>query len=102
MNSSPQRNTFQAVLASSESSSYAIFLYPEDGLQFTTTFSKKDERQVPAVVAFSQGHVGLLWSSDGAFNIFANDRESLGNLAKYASLFLSDFPFNRISTLFLH
>ncbi|XP_074229358.1 nidogen-1 isoform X2 [Camelus bactrianus] len=77
-----KRNTFQAVLASSESSSYAIFLYPEDGLQFHTTFSKKDENQVPAVVAFSQGLVGLIWKTDGAYNIFANDRESIGNLAK--------------------
>ncbi|XP_066238939.1 nidogen-1 isoform X1 [Saccopteryx leptura] len=77
-----KRNTFQAVLASSESSSYAIFLYPEDGLQFTTTFSKKDKSQVPAMMAFSQGLVGILWSSDGAYNIFANDRESIGNLAK--------------------
>uniref|UniRef100_A0A7N5KIT0 Nidogen 1 n=1 Tax=Ailuropoda melanoleuca TaxID=9646 RepID=A0A7N5KIT0_AILME len=77
-----KRNTFQAVLASSDSSSYAIFLYPEDGLQFYTTFSKKDEKQVPAVVAFSQGVQGLLWKSEGAYNIFANDRESLGNLAK--------------------
>uniref|UniRef100_A0A4X1ULN5 Nidogen-1 n=1 Tax=Sus scrofa TaxID=9823 RepID=A0A4X1ULN5_PIG len=77
-----KRNTFQAVLASSDASSYAIFLYPEDGLQFYTTFSKKDEDQVPAVVAFSQGVVGLIWKSDGAYNIFANDRESLGNLAK--------------------
>uniref|UniRef100_A0A9L0SLQ9 Nidogen 1 n=1 Tax=Equus caballus TaxID=9796 RepID=A0A9L0SLQ9_HORSE len=77
-----KRNTFQAVLASSDSSSYAIFLYPEDGLQFSTTFSKKEEDQVPALVAFSQGLVGLLWKSDGAYNIFANDRESIGNLAK--------------------
>uniref|UniRef100_A0A2K6EN81 Nidogen 1 n=1 Tax=Propithecus coquereli TaxID=379532 RepID=A0A2K6EN81_PROCO len=77
-----KRNTFQAVLASSDSSSYAIFLYPEDGLQFHTTFSKKDENQVPAVVAFSQGLVGILWKSDGAYNIFANDRESIENLAK--------------------
>uniref|UniRef100_A0A8C7AV30 Nidogen 1 n=1 Tax=Neovison vison TaxID=452646 RepID=A0A8C7AV30_NEOVI len=77
-----KRNTFQAVLASSDSSSYAIFLYPEDGLQFYTTFSKKDESQVPAVVAFSQGAQGLFWKSEGAYNIFANDRESIGNLAK--------------------
>uniref|UniRef100_A0A8C9AKG7 Nidogen 1 n=1 Tax=Prolemur simus TaxID=1328070 RepID=A0A8C9AKG7_PROSS len=77
-----KRNTFQAVLASSDSSSYAIFLYPEDGLQFHTTFSKKDGDQVPAVVAFSQGLVGTLWKSDGAYNIFANDRESIENLAK--------------------
>uniref|UniRef100_A0A8C0LNL3 Nidogen-1 n=1 Tax=Canis lupus dingo TaxID=286419 RepID=A0A8C0LNL3_CANLU len=77
-----KRNTFQAVLASSDYSSYAIFLYPEDGLQFYTTFSKKDENQVPAVVAFSQGIQGLFWKSEGAYNIFANDRESIGNLAK--------------------
>ncbi|XP_007522989.1 nidogen-1 [Erinaceus europaeus] len=77
-----QRNTFQAVLASSDSASYAIFLYPEDGIQFYTTFSKKEKKQVPAVVAFSQGSVGILWTSNGAFNIFANDKESVGNLAK--------------------
>uniref|UniRef100_A0A2K6B882 Nidogen 1 n=1 Tax=Macaca nemestrina TaxID=9545 RepID=A0A2K6B882_MACNE len=77
-----KRNTFQAVLASSDSSSYAIFLYPEDGLQFHTTFSKKENNQVPAMVAFSQGSVGFLWKSNGAFNIFANDRESIENLAK--------------------
>uniref|UniRef100_G1Q1H6 NIDO domain-containing protein n=1 Tax=Myotis lucifugus TaxID=59463 RepID=G1Q1H6_MYOLU len=77
-----KRNTFQAVLASSGSSSYAIFLYPEDGLQFTSTFSKRDQSQVPAMVAFSQGLVGRVLSSDGAYNIFANDRDSIGNLAK--------------------
>ncbi|XP_025245218.1 nidogen-1 isoform X1 [Theropithecus gelada] len=77
-----KRNTFQAVLASSDSSSYAIFLYPEDGLQFHMTFSKKENNQVPAMVAFSQGSVGFLWKSNGAFNIFANDRESIENLAK--------------------
>uniref|UniRef100_A0A2K5QBX3 Nidogen 1 n=1 Tax=Cebus imitator TaxID=2715852 RepID=A0A2K5QBX3_CEBIM len=77
-----KRNTFQAVLASSDSSSYAIFLYPEDGLQFHTTFSKKENNQVPAVLAFSQGSVGYLWKSNGAYNIFANDRESIENLAK--------------------
>ncbi|XP_006108323.1 nidogen-1-like, partial [Myotis lucifugus] len=80
--SGEERNTFQAVLASSGSSSYAIFLYPEDGLQFTSTFSKRDQSQVPAMVAFSQGLVGRVLSSDGAYNIFANDRDSIGNLAK--------------------
>ncbi|XP_036893244.1 nidogen-1 [Sturnira hondurensis] len=77
-----KRNTFQAVLASSDSSSYAIFLYPEDGLQFTTTFSKKDNRQVPAMVAFSQELLGSRWSSNRVYNVFANDRESVGNLAR--------------------
>ncbi|XP_037677554.1 nidogen-1 [Choloepus didactylus] len=77
-----KRNTFQAVLATSDSSSYAIFLYPEDGLQFYATYSKKDEKQVPAVVAFSQDLMGFLWKSDRAYNIFANDRQSIENLAK--------------------
>lgn len=36
------------------------------------------------MVGFSQGLVGFLWKSDGAYNIFANDRESIENLAKYA------------------
>ncbi|XP_069846721.1 nidogen-1 [Dipodomys merriami] len=77
-----QRNTFQAALASSNSSSYAIFLYPEEGLQFFTSFSKKDEKQVPAMVAFSKGLVGFIWKSDGPYNIFADDEESIENLAK--------------------
>ncbi|XP_012586305.1 PREDICTED: nidogen-1 [Condylura cristata] len=76
------RNTFQAVLASFDSSSYAIFLYPEDGLQFYTTFSKTARKQVPAKVAFSQGLVGRLWSSNGTVNVFAEDAESLRNLAR--------------------
>ncbi|XP_028903095.1 nidogen-1 isoform X2 [Ornithorhynchus anatinus] len=78
-----QRNTFQAVLVSSDSSSYAVFLYPEDGLQFYSTRSKDTGDPVSATVGFSQGsQVGLFWTSDGAYNIFANDRESLENLAK--------------------
>ncbi|XP_048223657.1 nidogen-1 [Perognathus longimembris pacificus] len=77
-----QRNTFQAVLASSSSSSYAIFLYPEEGLQFSTTFSKKEEKQVPAMVAFSKGSVGFFWKTDGPYNVFADDQESIENLAK--------------------
>lgn len=90
------------MLASSDSSSYAIFLYPEDGLQFTTTFSKKDNSQVPAMVTFSQELPGSLWSNNRVYNIFANDRDSVGNLAKYASLFFSRVPLNKISTLVLY
>ncbi|XP_003473417.1 nidogen-1 [Cavia porcellus] len=77
-----QRNTFQAVLASSNASTYAIFLYPKDGLQFYKTFYKKEESQVPAMVAFSQGLVGFFWKSDGVYNIFANDSKSIENLTR--------------------
>lgn len=45
---------------------------------------------MPAMVGFSQGLVGFLWSSNGYYNIFANDRESIENLAKYV-LFLTCF-----------
>ncbi|XP_023556629.1 nidogen-1 [Octodon degus] len=77
-----QRNTFQAVLASSNASTYAIFLYPQGGLQFYTTFSKKEKSQVPAMVAFSQGLVGLFWKSDGEYDVFANDSKSIENLTR--------------------
>lgn len=52
------------------------------------------------MVGFSKGLVGFLWKSDGAYNIFANDRESIENLAKYAySLFVFPhyIPLNNIS-----
>lgn len=81
--SSLQRNTFQAVLASSDSSSYAVFLYPEDGLQFYSTHSKNDNEIVPAIVGFSQPSTNYyLWVRPGSYNIVANDEEMLGNLHK--------------------
>lgn len=89
--SSPQRNTFQAVLASSDSSSYAVFLYPEDGLQFYSTHSKNDNEMVPATVGFSQPSTNYyLWVKAGAYNVIANEEAIIGNLHKYA-LFLFSF-----------
>ncbi|XP_053155988.1 nidogen-1 isoform X2 [Hemicordylus capensis] len=82
-----KRNTFQAVLASSDSSSYAVFLYPEDGLQFYSTYSKNDKEMVPATVGFSQPSTNYyLWVKTGSYNIIANDEEVIGNLHKSSNL----------------
>lgn len=82
---STQRNTFQAVLASSDSSSYAIFLYPEDSLQFYSTYSKNDDGKIPAMVGFSQASTNYyFWEKAGSYNIIANDEDSIRNLHKYA------------------
>lgn len=85
----PQRNTFQAVLASSDSSSYAIFLYPEDGLQFYSAYSKNDDGKIPAMVGFSQASTNYyFWENPGSYNVIANDEDSIRNLHKYAFLFV--------------
>lgn len=84
-----QRNTFQAVLASSDSSSYAIFLYPEDSLQFYSTYSKNNDEKIPAMVGFSQASTNYyLWEKPGSYNVIANDEDSIRNLHKYAFLFV--------------
>uniref|UniRef100_W5NFR3 Nidogen 1 n=1 Tax=Lepisosteus oculatus TaxID=7918 RepID=W5NFR3_LEPOC len=58
-----KRNTFQAILASGEKSTYAILLYPRDGLQFSSTRSKGTDTDRPARVAFSKGlQRYLIWS----------------------------------------
>ncbi|KAM9608840.1 nidogen-1 isoform 3-T3 [Morphnus guianensis] len=78
-----KRNTFQAVLASSDSSSYAIFLYPEDGLQFYSTYSKNDDGKIPAMVGFSQASTNYyFWEKPGSYNVIANDEDSIRNLHK--------------------
>ncbi|XP_068110862.1 nidogen-2 [Hyperolius riggenbachi] len=51
-------NTFQAVLAYDDSDTYAIFLYPENGLQFFGTRPKDSynaQLDLPARVGFSRG-----------------------------------------------
>lgn len=78
-----KRNTFQAVLASSDSSSYAIFLYPEDGLQFYSAYSKNDDGKIPAMVGFSQASTNYyFWENPGSYNVIANDEDSIRNLHK--------------------
>ncbi|XP_025964741.1 nidogen-1 isoform X2 [Dromaius novaehollandiae] len=78
-----KRNTFQAVLASSDSSSYAIFLYPEDSLQFYSTYSKNDDGRIPAMVGFSQASTNYyFWEKPGSYNVIANDEDTIRNLQK--------------------
>ncbi|XP_019405376.1 PREDICTED: nidogen-1 [Crocodylus porosus] len=82
-----KRNTFQAVLASSDSSSYAVFLYPEDGLQFWSTHSKNAKEKIPATVGFSQASTNyLLWEKLGSYNIVAHDEESIRSLYKSSNI----------------
>nr|XP_056707120.1 nidogen-2 [Euleptes europaea] len=55
---STQRNTFQAILAYTDSDAYAVFLYPEDGIQFFGTRPKESYNvnlELPARVGFSRG-----------------------------------------------
>uniref|UniRef100_A0A8B9IWH3 Nidogen 1 n=1 Tax=Amazona collaria TaxID=241587 RepID=A0A8B9IWH3_9PSIT len=81
------RSTFQAVLASSDSSSYAIFLYPEDSLQFYSTYSKKDDRKIPAMVGFSQASTNYyFWEKPGSYNVIASDEDSIRNLHKSSNV----------------
>ena len=56
----PQLNTFQAVLASDKSDTYALFLYPANGLQFFGTRPKESynvQLELPARVGFCRGEV---------------------------------------------
>nr|XP_015206360.1 PREDICTED: nidogen-2 [Lepisosteus oculatus] len=64
-NSEPSNrvNTFQAVLAYDETNTYALFLYPEDGLQFFGTRPKESYNvhlELPARVGFSRGEITYL------------------------------------------
>ncbi|XP_032043720.1 nidogen-2 isoform X2 [Aythya fuligula] len=55
---SAQLNTFQAAIAYDEDDTYAIFLYPEGGLQFLGTRPKESynvQLELPARVGFSRG-----------------------------------------------
>lgn len=102
LNFFPQRNTFQAVLASSDSSSYAIFLYPEDSLQFYSTYSKNDDGKIPAMVGFSQASTNYyFWEKPGSYNVIANDEDSIRNLHKYAFFFKLLKKTSRSSMFFL-
>uniref|UniRef100_UPI00398F077B nidogen-1 n=1 Tax=Pristiophorus japonicus TaxID=55135 RepID=UPI00398F077B len=80
-----KRNTFQAVLASDESSSYAILLYPEDGLQFYGTRSKAANNidlELPARVGFSRGESSfVLFTLEGpSYAVTSSSEQSVKNL----------------------
>lgn len=78
----PQLNTFQAVLASDESDTYALFLYPANGLQFFGTRPKESynvQLELPARVGFSRGEVDDLKREEQYFSLTSTE-QSVKNL----------------------
>ncbi|XP_067895206.1 uncharacterized protein nid2a isoform X2 [Heterodontus francisci] len=82
--SSDRFNTFQALLAFDESNTYAIFLYPEDGLHFFGTRPKESynvQIELPARVGFSRGETGyLLRKREGPYYSVTSNEQSVKNL----------------------
>ncbi|KAM6202636.1 nidogen-2 [Rhynchocyon petersi] len=83
-----ERNTFQAVLASDESDSYALFFYPSNGLQFFGTRPKESynvQLELPARVGFSQGETDGLKRKGTYFSLTTNE-QSVKNLYQLSNL----------------
>ncbi|XP_075049415.1 nidogen-2 [Mixophyes fleayi] len=83
--SSNRFNTFQAVLAYDESDSYAIFLYPEHGLQFFGTRPKESYNvhiDLPARVGFSRGES----ERDAPYYSVTNGEQSVKNLYQKSNI----------------
>ncbi|XP_062947968.1 nidogen-2 [Cynocephalus volans] len=84
---SGELNTFQAVLVSNESDTYALFLYPANGLQFFGTRPKESynvQLQLPARVGFSQGEVDNL--KRGVYFSLTSTEQSVKNLSQLSNL----------------
>uniref|UniRef100_A0A4W5P9J2 Nidogen 2 n=1 Tax=Hucho hucho TaxID=62062 RepID=A0A4W5P9J2_9TELE len=81
---SDRLNTFQAVVAYDENDSYALFLYPEDGLHFFGTRPKESynvEIELPARVGFSRGELSFIFSRmEGPYYSVTSNEQSLKNL----------------------
>ncbi|XP_071337229.1 nidogen-1 [Trachinotus anak] len=77
-----KRNTFQLVIASMETASYAIVLYERDGIQFYST--PAGDSSVTMHAGFSKGLVrGFLYSSQGLYyRTTADDEASVRALAE--------------------
>ncbi|XP_050988516.1 nidogen-2 [Labeo rohita] len=78
-------NTFQVVLAYNEKDTYALFLYPEDGLQFFGTRPKESynvEIELPARVGFTRGELSYLFFSrtEGPYYSVTSNEQSIKNL----------------------
>ncbi|XP_075782312.1 nidogen-2 [Pelodiscus sinensis] len=79
---SEKLNTFQAVLAYNDSDSYALFLYPADGLQFFGTRPKESynvQLELPARVGFSRGDTAHL-KGEGPYYTLTSSEQSVKNL----------------------
>ncbi|XP_056323889.1 nidogen-1-like [Danio aesculapii] len=71
-----QRNTFQLVIANMELKSYAILLYPEEGMQFGSTLIADEDQ--PVLVGFNEGLVTgwFVWSkTQGNYYRITEDNE---------------------------
>ncbi|XP_070711595.1 nidogen-2 [Pempheris klunzingeri] len=82
---SNQVNTFQAVIGYDETDSYALFLYPEGGLNFFGTRPKESynvEIELPARVGFSRGEITYLIFSrtEGPHYSVTSNEQSVKNL----------------------
>uniref|UniRef100_A0A452SRD9 Nidogen 2 n=1 Tax=Ursus americanus TaxID=9643 RepID=A0A452SRD9_URSAM len=79
---SEELNTFQAVLASDESDTYALLLYPANGLQFFGTRPKESynvQLELPARVGFCRGEVDDS-KREGPYFSLTSTEQSVKNL----------------------
>ncbi|KAK2509047.1 hypothetical protein MC885_019665 [Smutsia gigantea] len=85
---SRELNTFQAVLASDESDTYALFLYPANGLQFFGTRPKESynvQLELPARVGFCRGEAEDL-KREGPYFSLTSTEQSVKNLYQQSNL----------------
>ncbi|KAF5925874.1 hypothetical protein HPG69_002325 [Diceros bicornis minor] len=85
---SGELNTFQAVLASDESDTYALFLYPANGLQFFGTRPKESynvQLELPARVGFCRGEADGLKGEAPYFSLTSTE-QSVKNLYQHSNL----------------
>lgn len=80
-----QRNTFQLVVASTGGSSYAILMFPQQGLQFLSTTI--GGRSHVLQTGFNEGLVEKwFWRTQGTyFRCTTEDEATIRNLLQYAS-----------------
>ncbi|XP_076982872.1 nidogen-2 [Tamandua tetradactyla] len=81
-------NTFQAVLASDKSDTYALFLYPANGLQFFGTRPKESynaQLELPARVGFCRGETDDL-KREGLYFSLTSTEQSVKNLYQLSNL----------------
>uniref|UniRef100_A0A671VDF2 Nidogen 1 n=1 Tax=Sparus aurata TaxID=8175 RepID=A0A671VDF2_SPAAU len=78
-----KRNTFQLVVASMESSSYAVLLYPRDGLQFHSTSVGGETKLLET--GFNEGLVqGWFWNNQPGtyFRVTTDEETSIRDLTE--------------------
>ncbi|XP_060030952.1 nidogen-2 isoform X2 [Erinaceus europaeus] len=102
---SGELNTFQAALASDESDTYALFLYPTNGLQFFGTRPKLSynvQLQLPARVGFCRGEADDQ-KREGPYLSLTRTEQSVKNLYQYSNIGVPGvWAFHIGSTSYLH